>query len=98
MPGPYSRIRAIDDAMKLGYNWISGPFELMDEIGIQYFVTRLVQEGRLVPAFLLQAAQDEQNRCFYRTHNGQLQHRCWQSADTDNVWHTLDRGNGITRL
>ena len=24
----------IDDAMKLGYNWVQGPFELLDEIGI----------------------------------------------------------------
>ena len=27
---------AIDDAMKMGYNWIKGPFELIDEIGSDY--------------------------------------------------------------
>ena len=31
---------AIDDAMKLGYNWIQGPFELIDEIGVDRFIDR----------------------------------------------------------
>jgi len=43
----------IDDAMKLGYNWVQGPFELLDEIGIEYFVDRLKDDGRDVPEFLL---------------------------------------------
>jgi 3-hydroxyacyl-CoA dehydrogenase len=41
--------------MKLGYNWIKGPFELLDEIGIEYFVKRLKNDGRDVPEFLLKA-------------------------------------------
>jgi len=47
---------AIDDAMKLGYNWIKGPFELIDEIGTQYLINRLQSEQRVVPDFLSQAA------------------------------------------
>ncbi|SVB80538.1 uncharacterized protein METZ01_LOCUS233392, partial [marine metagenome] len=43
----------IDDAMKLGYNWAKGPFELLDEIGIEYFVDRVKSDGRDVPSFLL---------------------------------------------
>ena len=42
----------IDDAMKLGYNWIKGPFELLDEIGVEYFIDRLQKDGREVPSFL----------------------------------------------
>ncbi|MEZ5800652.1 MAG: 3-hydroxyacyl-CoA dehydrogenase family protein [Nitratireductor sp.] len=34
----------IDDAMKLGYNWIEGPFELLDRIGTGAFVARLEAE------------------------------------------------------
>ncbi|HIF35617.1 MAG TPA: acetoacetyl-CoA reductase, partial [Candidatus Thioglobus sp.] len=45
----------IDDAMKLGYNWVKGPFELLDEIGIEYFVDRLKSDGRDVPSFLLKS-------------------------------------------
>ena len=47
---------AIDDAMKMGYNWIKGPFELIDEIGPDYFIKRLEAEQRPVPTFLRQAS------------------------------------------
>ncbi|KAG1700649.1 putative fatty acid oxidation complex trifunctional enzyme [Nymphon striatum] len=33
----------IDDAMKLGYNWVQGPFEMIDTIGSGKFVERLEQ-------------------------------------------------------
>ncbi len=46
---------SIDDAMKMGYNWIKGPFELIDEIGTDYFINRLESEQRPVPQFLRQA-------------------------------------------
>ncbi|PID35396.1 MAG: acetoacetyl-CoA reductase, partial [Rhodobacterales bacterium] len=91
---------AIDDAMKLGYNWVSGPFELMDEIGVKYLVSRLIQDGREVPDFLLQAANDAQDMCFYRVTKGQLQRRFWQADEgaAAPVWHTLDRGEGVNRF
>ena len=41
----------IDDAMKLGYNWIQGPFEMIDEIGSENFVRRLEADGWPVPDF-----------------------------------------------
>ena len=47
---------AIDDAMKMGYNWIKGPFELIDEIGADYLINRLENDKSYVPEFLRQAA------------------------------------------
>lgn len=47
---------AVDDAMKMGYNWIKGPFELIDEIGADYLIARLESEQREVPRFLREAA------------------------------------------
>ena len=46
----------VDDAMKMGYNWIKGPFELIDEIGADYLIERLESEQRVVPEYLKQAA------------------------------------------
>jgi len=46
---------AVDDAMKMGYNWIKGPFELIDDIGVDYFIARLESEQRAVPEYLRQA-------------------------------------------
>lgn len=88
---------AIDDAMKLGYNWIKGPFELIDEIGPQQFVQRLREEQRQVPPYLqLIANGGKDSRC-YRVHDGQFQRQLWQS-DKSLVWSDLDRGEGVARL
>jgi 3-hydroxyacyl-CoA dehydrogenase len=54
-------IADIDEAMKLGYNWKYGPFELVDRFaegnssGVKYFVERLKADGIEVPAILAKA-------------------------------------------
>ncbi|MEG8017268.1 3-hydroxyacyl-CoA dehydrogenase NAD-binding domain-containing protein [Sphingomonas sp. LR55] len=63
-------IVAIDDAMKLGYNWKYGPFELIDRMGPGVLAARLADEGRDVPAILTTAG----DRPFYRIENGQRQY------------------------
>lgn len=63
----------IDDAMKLGYNWIEGPFEMIDQIGSGAFAARLEAEGRHVPQFLREAAGEP----FYEADGGQLLVRQW---------------------
>jgi 3-hydroxyacyl-CoA dehydrogenase len=40
----------IDRAMRLGYNWELGPFEMWDAIGVPETVERMKREGRPVPA------------------------------------------------
>ena len=52
VPEVTKNLTQIDDAMKLGYNWTKGPFELLDEIGVKYFIDRLKKEGRSIPEFL----------------------------------------------
>ncbi len=63
-------IVAIDDAMKLGYNWKFGPFELIDRMGPGKLAERLRAEGKTVPA-LLETAGD---RSFYRVVDGKRQY------------------------
>ncbi|MEQ1638350.1 MAG: 3-hydroxyacyl-CoA dehydrogenase NAD-binding domain-containing protein [Methylococcales bacterium] len=45
---------AIDSAMRLGYNWQYGPFELLDLIGVDWFVAQLIAEQRTIPSLLAQ--------------------------------------------
>lgn len=45
-------IEGIDAAMRHGYNWEQGPFELLDKIGVQYFTDRVKNEGRTLPPLL----------------------------------------------
>lgn len=61
----------IDDAMKLGYNWIKGPFELIDEIGIATFVSRLEKEEWHVPQLL----RETKGEPFYKVKNSELKVR-----------------------
>ena len=30
----------IDEAMRLGFNWKRGPFEMLDELGVKFFVEK----------------------------------------------------------
>ncbi|MFT4294243.1 MAG: 3-hydroxyacyl-CoA dehydrogenase NAD-binding domain-containing protein [Micropruina sp.] len=51
------QVGLIDDAMKLGYAWQAGPFELADTVGVDWLVERFEAEGRPVPALLRHAAE-----------------------------------------
>ena len=79
----------IDDAMKLGYNWIKGPFELLDEIGVDRFIERLEADQLPVPEFLAEA----RGSSFYRVEGGALQAR-----RHGNNWQTIERPAGVIRF
>jgi 3-hydroxyacyl-CoA dehydrogenase len=59
----------VDDAMRLGYNWRWGPFELIDKLGTAWFAARLQAAGWAVPRILEIAA----GRPFYRIEAGKRQ-------------------------
>src|SRR5277367_4866151 len=40
----------IDRAMRLGFNWELGPFELWDAVGVETTVARIKKEGRPIAA------------------------------------------------
>jgi 3-hydroxyacyl-CoA dehydrogenase len=50
----------VDNAMKWGFNWEIGPFEMLDAIGVASFVKRAEKDGVAVPEALKQVAS------FYR--------------------------------
>ena len=80
---------AVDDAMKLGYNWIQGPFEMIDTIGVDRFIGRLETDGRDVPAFVSKAA----GKSFYRVAEGELQY-----LRADGSYQNLERADGVIRF
>jgi len=89
VPDVNDSLVAVDDAMKLGYNWIQGPFEMIDAIGTDRFIERLEKEDRDVPAFLKSAA----GKSFYRVSEGELQYLL-----ADNAYTPLQRAPGVTRF
>ncbi|HKT85238.1 MAG TPA: 3-hydroxyacyl-CoA dehydrogenase NAD-binding domain-containing protein [Novosphingobium sp.] len=89
VPSAAADVVAIDDAMKLGYNWKAGPFEMIDRLGAKYLAGRLEAEGRPVPK-LLRLAGD---RTFYRIENGRR-----QFLGLDGEYHDVARPEGVLRL
>jgi len=51
-------VQGIDDAMRGGYNWKVGPFELLDKMGVDWFTDKLVEENIAVPPLLAKAEGD----------------------------------------
>lgn len=48
---------AVDEAMRTGYGWRQGPFELIDRLGAGWLADRLATRRLVVPAYLALAAQ-----------------------------------------
>ncbi len=69
VPEAAGTLADVDAAMRLGYNWRFGPFELIDKLGTAWFADRLRAEGRTVPKLLEVAA----GRPFYRVEGGRKQ-------------------------
>jgi len=89
VPDVNESLVAVDDAMKLGYNWIQGPFEMIDAIGADRFIARLEADGRDVPAFVRVAAGNS----FYRVAGGELQYLL-----ADGSYRNLERADGVVRF
>ena len=52
VPDVTENFNDIDDAMKCGFNWSKGPFEILDEIGIENFCIQSLIKMKQVPKFL----------------------------------------------
>lgn len=84
-----SDVTRVDDAMKLGYGWKYGPFELIDKMGVDYFIKRLKADGDPVPEFLQKAA----GRSFYHVEKGQL-----QFLNKNGAYENVKRPDGVLLL
>ncbi len=49
-------IEDVDSAMKLGYSWKYGPFEMIDKIGVDNFINILKSQGKSIPLILEKAS------------------------------------------
>ena len=81
-------VLAIDTAMREGYSWRWGPFELLDQIGLAGFAERLGADGQPLPA-LLQTAQASGDGRFYREEVDGPQY-----LGFDGVYHVVPRSAG----
>jgi 3-hydroxyacyl-CoA dehydrogenase len=59
----------VDQAMKWGFAWEMGPFELMDAIGVKSFAAQVQKEGRAIPP-LVQKLLANGRKGFYESEKG----------------------------
>jgi 3-hydroxyacyl-CoA dehydrogenase len=90
VPEIAEEVEAVDRAMRLGYSWKYGPFELIDRLGADYFADRLKKEGKAVPALLERAAKAGG---FYRIEAGRQ-----QVLNTAGAYRDLERPDGVLLL
>ena len=82
-------ITQIDAAMRLGYAWKWGPFELLDKIGPAWFREQLAAAGDTVPSLLEKVGDGT----FYRVENGRLQY-----LTVDGSYKNVERPEGVILL
>ncbi|MCM3711627.1 3-hydroxyacyl-CoA dehydrogenase/enoyl-CoA hydratase family protein [Sporosarcina luteola] len=64
-------IVAIDNAMKWGFGWQQGPFEIWDAIGVAKSVEKMKEENVAIPAFV-QTMLDNGFESFYKEEEGEV--------------------------
>jgi 3-hydroxyacyl-CoA dehydrogenase len=58
--------KEIDNAMKWGYNWEMGPFEIWDVIGFEKSVSRMKEEGESIPVWIEDRVSARQNKFYIK--------------------------------
>jgi 3-hydroxyacyl-CoA dehydrogenase len=61
-------VAEVDRAMRWGFGWEAGPFEMMDAIGVKEFAAQVEKEGRGVPPLIERVAGSRKG--FYETEKG----------------------------
>lgn len=77
----------IDDAMKLGFNWLRGPFEMIDALGCETVARLLSATGADVPEAL------RRNQSFYSVVSDEL-----QVLHADGARRPIDLPDGVVRF
>jgi len=69
VPEISDNIADVDRAMRWGFGWELGPFEIVDALGVQNFVAQLKNENRPVPA-LMEKVLSSGRKSFYESEKG----------------------------
>ncbi|NYT46859.1 MAG: 3-hydroxyacyl-CoA dehydrogenase [Candidatus Methanofishera endochildressiae] len=80
-------IDAVDSAMRLGYNWRYGPFELLDRLGVEWFMHKIQAEQQHLPALIANG------KSLYRSESGIPEYQ-----DTAGNYHPVHRAAGVLLL
>ncbi len=94
MPEIADDIADVDAALRGGYNAKWGPFQLIDQLGVQWFTDRLLEDGIELPPVLKMAG----NRPFYREANGRLERLVFDFEKNEAAYQELSVKEGVLSL
>jgi 3-hydroxyacyl-CoA dehydrogenase len=89
VPAISDEITGVDEAMRLGFNWRRGPFELLDKLGPKAVADRLAKDGGTVPELLAKVGAGR----FYKVEDGR---RSYLTAD--GAYRPVERPAGVVLL
>ena len=62
----------IDRAMRWGFNWVLGPFELWQELGLEEISERILEDGKVLPEWVKDLQEHEYKRFYVVASDHQL--------------------------
>jgi len=89
VPEIANTITDVDEAMRLGYNWKRGPFEMIDELGTEWFASELKKQNISVPKLVQMVGAGT----FYKVEDGKQFY-----FGTDGAYHEFVRPDGVLLL
>ena len=89
IPEVSSKVTDIDDALRMGFNWNEGPFELLYEYGLENYIHRLQDEGTEVPELFATMTRLKQ-KPYDSTSSRSYNHNSGMKF--------INRGEGVRRL
>lgn len=87
-------IADVDAALRGGYNAVWGPFEQIDQMGVEWFCNKVRADGIALPPALELA----KNRPFYRIHNTKPQRLVFDFEKNEASYQDLPTRQGVLRL
>ena len=83
-------INSIDEAMKNGFGWQLGPFEIIDKIGVSFLIEKLNESKKIIPSILNDIGENK----FYQLESNQIKYFDFVSKK----YATLNRLKGVLLL
>ena len=83
-------INSIDEAMKNGFGWQLGPFEIIDKIGVSFLIEKLNDSKKTIPSILNDIGENK----FYQLESNQIKYFDFVSKK----YATLNRLKGVLLL
>jgi 3-hydroxyacyl-CoA dehydrogenase len=83
-------INSIDEAMKNGFGWQLGPFEIIDKIGVSFLIEKLNDSKKTIPSILNDIGENK----FYQLETNQIKYFDFVSKK----YVTLNRLKGVLLL